>query len=92
MALSVHKALPDLLKLELLDGTNYRHWSHKLLIFFEQLEVNYVLFSDLTKENTASKTIAASGDGIVKDKPKTVDEETKKKFEKDSKTVNGAFI
>jgi len=58
------KALLNLSKLEPLDGTNCRCWSQKLLIFFEQLEVDYMLFSDLTEENNASKTTAAFGEEI----------------------------
>ncbi|KAH6793866.1 hypothetical protein C2S52_004343 [Perilla frutescens var. hirtella] len=38
-------------KLEPLDGANYKRWSQKLLIFFEQLEVDYVLFSDPSEES-----------------------------------------
>jgi len=92
MALSIHKALPDLSKLEPLDGTNYRCWSQRLVIFFEQLEVDYVLFSNLTEENNTAETTAASSDGIVKDKSKTIDEEINKKFEKDNKTVMGHLL
>ncbi|KAA0042233.1 ty1-copia retrotransposon protein [Cucumis melo var. makuwa] len=40
------KVLLDMPKLEPLDGINYRRWSQKLLIFFEQLEVDYVLTTD----------------------------------------------
>ncbi|KAA0035252.1 ty1-copia retrotransposon protein [Cucumis melo var. makuwa] len=36
-----NKVLPELSKLEPLDGTNYRRWSQNLSIFFEQLEVDY---------------------------------------------------
>ncbi|KAK4381929.1 hypothetical protein Sango_2920000 [Sesamum angolense] len=43
--MSISKALPDLSKLEPLDGTNYKRWSQKLLIFFEQHDVHYVLFT-----------------------------------------------
>jgi len=92
MALSVHKALPDVSKLEPLDGTNYRCWSQKLLIFFEQLKADYVLFPDLTEENNTSEITATSHDGIVKDKSETVNEETKKKFEKDNKTIKGYLL
>ncbi|KAJ1380628.1 hypothetical protein SESBI_45848 [Sesbania bispinosa] len=47
MALLLNKEiLPDISKIEPLDGTNYKRWSQKLLIFFEQVEVDYVLFSD----------------------------------------------
>ena len=70
-----------------MDGTNYKHWSQKLLIFFEQLEADYVLYSDLTEENNASETSATSYDEIVKDKSKPANEATKNKFEKDNKIV-----
>jgi len=92
MTLSINKALPDLSKLEPLDGTNYKHWSQKPLIFFEQLEVDYVLFSDLPEENKACETSAASPNGTVKDKSKTADEATLKKFEKYNKAVKGHLL
>ena len=56
-----------------------------MLIFFEQLEVDYASISDLSEENNASETTVASIDG--NDKSKSVDEETRKKFEKDNNTV-----
>ena len=43
MDMQFFKPLLDLSKLEPLDGTNYKRWSQKMLIFFEQLEVDYVL-------------------------------------------------
>jgi len=89
MALSIQRTLPDLSKLESLDGTNYKCWSQKLLIFFEQLNINYVLFFDLTEENNTSETIVASADGT--NKPKTIDEKMKKKFEKVNKSVRGIY-
>jgi len=89
MALSHHKALLDLSKLEPLDGTNYRHWSQKLLIFFEKLEVGYVLFSYLTEENNTSETTVVSGEET--DKPKTIDDEIRKRFKKDNKQSEGIY-
>ena len=77
MALSVHKAPSNLSKLESLYETNYICWSQKLLIIFEQLEVDYMLFSYVIGENKPSEITIASGDRI--DKSKTVDEETRKK-------------
>ena len=77
MALSVHNALSDLSKLEPLDGTNYKRSPQKLLIFFEQVEVDYVLFSYLPQENNTFETTIASTNRVIKDKPRTVDEETK---------------
>lgn len=41
---SANRALPDLLIVEPWDKTNYQCWSHKLLIFFEQLKVDFVLY------------------------------------------------
>ncbi|KAL0381502.1 UNVERIFIED_CONTAM: Retrovirus-related Pol polyprotein from transposon TNT 1-94 [Sesamum angustifolium] len=40
MAISMTRTLPDLSKMEPLDGTNFKRWSQKLLIFFEQLETD----------------------------------------------------
>ncbi|KAL0342716.1 UNVERIFIED_CONTAM: hypothetical protein Scaly_1934200 [Sesamum calycinum] len=40
------RTLPELSKVEPLDGTNFKCWFQKLLIYFEQLEVDYVLFTD----------------------------------------------
>ena len=92
MAPSINKALPDLSKLKPLDGTNHKCWPQKLLIFFEQLEVDYVLFSDLTEENNASKTSPASHDGTIKDKSKIADEATLNKFEQDNKMIKGHLL
>ncbi|TYK04337.1 ty1-copia retrotransposon protein [Cucumis melo var. makuwa] len=55
-----NKILPDLSKLEPLDGTNYRRWSQKLLIFFEQLEVDYVLTTDLPTSDPPTTTSTSS--------------------------------
>ena len=33
-------------KLEQFDGTNYKRWSQKILMYFEQLDINFVLFKD----------------------------------------------
>ena len=46
MEAKFHKPLVYLSKLEPLDGSNYKRWSQKLLIFFEKLEVDYVLVTD----------------------------------------------
>jgi len=86
MGLIVNKALSDLLKLDPLDETKYRCWSQKLLIFFKQLEVDYVLFFNLTKENHISITNVASAKVIDKNKTKPIDEITMRKLKKDNKT------
>ncbi|KAL9235840.1 hypothetical protein vseg_010574 [Gypsophila vaccaria] len=80
---ALSKIIPDLSKLEPLDGNNYKRLSQKLLMFFEQLEVDYVLFNDppkpvetVTVESTPPVTSAVKSN-----------EELVKKFEKDNKTA-----
>jgi len=41
------KALPKLHKIKPLYEIKYKCWSCKLLVCFEQLEINYVLTTDL---------------------------------------------
>ncbi|XP_019239111.1 PREDICTED: uncharacterized protein LOC109219134 [Nicotiana attenuata] len=84
MATTLNKTLPDLSKLEPLDGNNYKRWSQKLLIFFEQLEVDYVLFNDPPADIVANSSNAAN---IA-----VADDAAKKKFEKDNKTVRGHLL
>ncbi|KAK9682872.1 hypothetical protein RND81_10G102900 [Saponaria officinalis] len=81
------KTLPNLTKLEQLDGNNYKRWSQKLLMFFEQLEIDYVLFSDPhthVKETPAATSVENTSPvvSVVKS-----NEEAIKKFEKANKTV-----
>ncbi|XP_075081971.1 uncharacterized protein LOC142166476 [Nicotiana tabacum] len=84
MATTMNKTLPDLSKLEPLDGNNYKHWSQKLLIFFEQLEVDYILFNeppdDVLADSSNVATTVVAGDVA------------KKKVEKDNKTVRGHLL
>jgi len=87
MALTINKAPSDVSKLEPLDGTNYRRWSQKLLIFFKHLDVDYVLFFELTGETNTYEISIASGNGIVNDNSKAIDEATTKKFQQDNKTI-----
>ncbi|XP_070057462.1 uncharacterized protein [Nicotiana tomentosiformis] len=84
MATTLNKILPDLSKLELLEESNYKCWSHKFLIFFELLEVDYALFNEPPADVVADSSNAAAT--IV------VDDATKKKFEKDNKTVRGHLL
>jgi len=46
IAVPFPKSLPELHKIEPLNGTNYKRWSQKLLLCFEQLEIDYVLTID----------------------------------------------
>ncbi|XP_016432970.1 uncharacterized protein LOC107759520 [Nicotiana tabacum] len=84
MATTLNKTLPDLSKLEPLDGNNYKRWSQKFLIFFEQLEVDYILFNDPPTDIVTDNSNSAN---IIVD-----DDATKKKFEKDNKTVRGHLL
>ncbi|KAL9243932.1 hypothetical protein vseg_017764 [Gypsophila vaccaria] len=83
MAVVSNRIIADLSKLEPLDGNNYKRWSQKLLMFFEQLEIDYVLFKDpciavsLNDVEATSPLVA-----IVK-----LNEESINKFEKDNKTA-----
>ena len=96
-----NKILPDLSKLEPLDGTNYRRWSQKLLIFFEQLEVDYVLTTDLPSSDPPTTT-STSSDPESSTGPLTtvaVTNQVKKdqvidpeKYAKDNKTVRGHLL
>ena len=97
MAISLNKALPNLSKLEPLDGTNYKRWSQKLQIFFEQLEVDYVLFSDFPSIQTDSfGTSTVPYAKPVTTPPtahaKRVDGELRTKYDKDNKTVRGHLL
>ena len=56
MAGNLSKIIPDMSKIEPLDGSNYRRWSQKLLILFEALEVDYVLFEDPPADVNASES------------------------------------
>ena len=69
-------------KLESLDGNNYKRWSQKLLMFFEQLEIDYVLFNDAPKPFTPSAESTPLAASVVKS-----NEDDIKKFEKDNKTA-----
>ncbi|KAK9678778.1 hypothetical protein RND81_11G232700 [Saponaria officinalis] len=83
MAAFSSKTVPDLSKLEPLDGRNYKRWSQKLLMFFEQLEIDYVLTSD-----PPAPVVATTADATPP--PNTAvksNEETIKKHDKDNKTA-----
>ncbi|VFQ69567.1 unnamed protein product [Cuscuta campestris] len=111
MAFALNKLLLDRSKLEPLNGKNYRRWSQKMLIFFEQLEVDYVLFEDAptdfvedvntTDDSTAPTADVAATKAVAtpekskrtasKDKAKG-DDQAKRKYEKDNKTVRGHLL
>nr|XP_016471390.1 PREDICTED: uncharacterized protein LOC107793528 [Nicotiana tabacum] len=90
MATTLNKTLPDLSKLEPLDGNNYKCWSHKLLVFFEQLEVDYVLFNEHPADVVSNTTNVADSSNITA--TVVADNAAKKKFEKDNKTIRGHLL
>ncbi|KAA3483146.1 ty1-copia retrotransposon protein [Gossypium australe] len=84
MSVTMNKYIPDLSKFEPLDGTIYRHWSQRTIIFFEQLEVNYILFNPpVAKELSDSATVIKDSDA---------DATTKAKFDKDNRMVRGHML
>ncbi|KAK4386389.1 hypothetical protein Sango_2509500 [Sesamum angolense] len=91
MAISMTRTLPDL-KMEPLDGTNFKRWSQKLLIFFEQLEVDYVLFTnppEITTQTTDTSTAIIT---TSLTDSSTREDELKAKYEKDNRTVRGHLL
>ncbi|KAK4395917.1 Retrovirus-related Pol polyprotein from transposon TNT 1-94 [Sesamum angolense] len=88
MAMSVSKALPGLPKFEPLDGTNYKRWSQKLLIFFEQLDVDYVLFTTPPKPDVYTETSSVALSLVMYEATGNV----KVKYDKDNKTVRGHLL
>ncbi|KAH1114029.1 hypothetical protein J1N35_007407 [Gossypium stocksii] len=83
MSAPINKYILNLSKLELLNGPNYRRWSQRMVIFFEQLEVDYVLFNPPITEGP--------GDSITIPRYSDVNA-TKVKFEKDNKMVRGHML
>lgn len=74
--------MAHLSKLESLDGNNYKRWAQKLLMFFEQLDIDYVLFSDCPTAITATADSNSPSAAVIKQ-----NEDKILKYEKDNKTV-----
>ncbi|KAK4382271.1 Retrovirus-related Pol polyprotein from transposon TNT 1-94 [Sesamum angolense] len=86
--MSISKALPDLSKLEPLDGTNYKRWSQKLLIFFEQLDVDYVLFTTPPEPDVHTETSSVALTPVTYEGAGNM----KMKYDRDNKTVRGHLL
>ncbi|GAA0169782.1 hypothetical protein LIER_24188 [Lithospermum erythrorhizon] len=83
MSSSSNSSRPDLSKLKPLDGNDYKGWSQKVLMFFEQIEIDYVLFNDPPDPLVT---------GYVEETPLIVallkrNEDDVVKYEKDNKTA-----
>ena len=87
MTITANKVLLELSKIEAFDGINYKRWPQKLMNFFEQLEVDYVLFSNIAKESNTADSIVRSFTGSNREKSNIVDEKTMRTFKKDNKQL-----
>jgi len=85
MSALLQKTLPGLHKIKPLDGTNYKPWCQKLLLYFEQLEIDYVLSTKLPDENNAADSTDPFTPAILKTPSIPLDEATKYKPERDNK-------
>ncbi|KAL0461906.1 UNVERIFIED_CONTAM: hypothetical protein Slati_0078200 [Sesamum latifolium] len=92
MVVLVPKTLLDFSKLEPLDGTNYKCWSLKLLIFHEQLDADYVLFIDPPELETPVEISTIAITLVTSVKSKKLEDEAKKKYVRDNKIVRGHLL
>ncbi|KAL0373323.1 UNVERIFIED_CONTAM: hypothetical protein Sradi_3248000 [Sesamum radiatum] len=88
---TLSRTLPDLSKLEPLDGTNFKRWSQKLLIFFEQLDVDYVLFADPPENPQLTSDTTTAIVSATQTETNRTNDEQKAKYERDNKTVRVIF-
>ncbi|KAK8271459.1 hypothetical protein V6Z11_D11G261600 [Gossypium hirsutum] len=78
MSASINKYISDLSKLEPLDETSYHCWSQRMVNFFKQLEVDYVIFNPPATEKSEGFATVLEDSYVAA---------TKAKFEKDNKMV-----
>ena len=93
--ISFPKTLSGLYKIESLDGTNDKHWSQKLLLCFEQHEIDYVLITDVL-DDSKTTTDADNGELSTPAVPKTLaillGDTAKKKLDKDNKLARSYLL
>jgi len=87
---ATQKTLPELYKIEPLDGINYKRWSQKLLLCFEPLEIDYVLTTYLLNEITTDAK--PSTHTVPKTPSIPLDDATKKKLEKGNKLARSYLL
>lgn len=90
MVVENHAIIPDLSKFELLDENNYKRWSKKLLELFKDLEIDYVLIDGLPANEIDSLTTTVATTPIAR--TMKIDEEARKKLEKDNKIARGHLL
>ncbi|KAL0404059.1 UNVERIFIED_CONTAM: Retrovirus-related Pol polyprotein from transposon TNT 1-94 [Sesamum radiatum] len=90
--MSVSVTRPDISKLEPLDGTNFKRWSQKLLIYFEQLDVDYVLFQNPPETPADTSVLAITPSDTSMAATAKSEDEAKQKFDRDNKTVRGHLL
>ena len=85
------KTFPKLYKIKPLDGTNCKRWSQKLLLCFEQLEIDYVLTTDLPDDSkiTADTDFTEPSTSVVPKSPSiALGDATKNKTKNSTRTTN----
>ncbi|KAK4404477.1 Retrovirus-related Pol polyprotein from transposon TNT 1-94 [Sesamum angolense] len=78
--------------MEPLDGTNYNRWSQKLLIFFEQLDVDYVVFQNPPETPVEASVLAITTTDTTTIGTTKSEDEAKHKYDRDNKTVRGHLL
>lgn len=90
------KLLPHISSLQPLDRSNYKRWANRILIYFEQLKINYLLFKDPPKSEIIDVNPVTPASGVSsivvtplpsKDKGKEQDDsdDMVQKYKKDNK-------
>ncbi|KAL0303170.1 UNVERIFIED_CONTAM: Retrovirus-related Pol polyprotein from transposon TNT 1-94 [Sesamum radiatum] len=89
---ALSRTLPDLSKLEPLDGANFKRWSQKFLIFFEQLDVDYVLFTDPPENPQSTSDASTAIVTTTQTEANRPNDKLKAKYERDNKMVRGHLL
>ncbi|KAK8988276.1 hypothetical protein V6N11_065871 [Hibiscus sabdariffa] len=97
MSATGNKLIPDLSKLDALDGFNYRRWSQRIMIFFEQLDLDYVLLDPvptfpLTTTPMSLDADPTEGDGEPEAAAAAATVAAAEKYAKDNKIVRGHLL
>ncbi|KAE8654544.1 ornithine aminotransferase [Hibiscus syriacus] len=91
MSTPLSKLIPNLSKLDAFDGKNYRRWSQRILIFFEQLDLDYVLLKP-PPTMPPTPTTGNDADAVLNDDALATTAAVVATYEKDNKTVRGHLL